>query len=429
MNIAYSPSFSHGRAMEIAVAATGHKFVQLTALRSPHAQSHHLPAKTDDYSMALLDVTIDTSGALRLIEANGSNGALTSLTSEGDSARAAHMCATLQARHPGGGKGVALLGHQAGFLFLPEFFYRAECFHEKVSALQRSALRTSEEPLGDEELTVVVGELGAIANHCSGQDSRLFYRDRPVVFASNTNLVPELARRGRIAYDAGRTDLVTDFFHEGKLVPLIHDKCAQQQVAEGTGIVPLLNAEVYTHDDCLSEVRRLRSGGAALVLKMNGGSGGAGIEFLPPWLTESEIEERWEALITAAVKKYGPTIDKTIYPVRIFEFARSTDYKVAGNPHLWDLRVQCLISPGYVNVAPVAIRFCPGPFDDRVFSRDSVVSNMTGREPSLRFIRSPWRAADCGTGSVLESCGFTPKTYDRLLRACVAWCENALSNK
>jgi hypothetical protein len=424
----FSSSFSRDRAMEIAVAAAGHKFIHITRLRSPEARSHHFPAKTDAYSIALLDVTIDVSGALRLIEANGSNGASTSLSAGGDNNRAAHMCATLEARHPHGEKAVALLGHQAGFLLIPEFFRRAECFHEKVSGVRRSALRAPEEPLGDEDLTVVAGELGAIASHCAAQQGRLFYRGRPVVFGTNTNLVPELARQSRIHYHEGDTDLMTDFFHEGKLVPLIHDKYAQQRVAAGTGIVPLLCTEVYSRDACLSEVHRLRSSGTTLFLKMNGGSGGAGIEILPGRLTESKVKERWDALITSATQKYGPAIDKTIYPVRIFEFARSTDYLVAGKPHLWDLRVQCLISPGSVDVAPVLIRLCPEPFDERVFSRDSVVSNLTGREPSLRYVRSPWRAADCGTGSVLEQCGFTPEIYDRLLRACVAWCEHALSS-
>jgi hypothetical protein len=168
--------------------------------------------------------------------------------------------------------------------------------------------------------------------------------------------------------------------------------------------------------------------GNALVFKMNGGSGGAGIEFLPPWLTESEIEVRWDALVAGAVEKYGRTVEQTLYPVRIFEFARSTGYKVAGREHLWDLRVQCLIAPGSVEVAPAVIRLCPQPFDERVFARDSVISNLTGREASLRYMRSPWEAADSGAGTTLEYCGFTHRIYEHLIQAVVAWCEQAMAS-
>jgi hypothetical protein len=39
-----------------------------------------------------------------------------------------------------------------------------------------------------------------------------------------------------------------------------------------------------------------------------------------------------------------------------------------------------MITPGAVEIAPAVIRLCPKPFDERVFSRNSVVSNLTGRE-------------------------------------------------
>lgn len=422
-----STSTAHDRAIEIAVATAGHKFPQLSALRSPRALSHRFAAKTDDYSMVLLDVTLDTAGALRLIEANGSNAALSSLTATGDDSRAAHMCATLTAKYRGEERGVALLGHQAGFLHIPEFFARAGRFSEFVSAQWPTSLRGTDESLGDETVTVIAGELGAIAHHCAEKDGRLFYRDRPAVFATNTNLLPELARQGRISYRAGHAELSTRFFHEGKLVPLIHDKSAQQRVADGTGIVPLRHAAGHTRAECLAEATRLRNGGNALVLKMNGGSGGAGIEFLPPWLSDSEVEVRWDELVASAAKKYGAAVEQTLYPVRIFEFTRSTGYEVAGRSHLWDLRIQCLVTPGAVEVAPSVVRLCPEPFDECVFARGSVVSNLTGRPASLDFMRSSWQPADNGIGTTLESCGFTSSIYDRLLSACVAWCERAMA--
>lgn len=413
--------------MEIAVAAAGHNFPQLTALRSPHASNHRFAANTDDYAIALLDVTLEHTGAIRLIEANGSNAALSSLTTSGDYARAAHMCATLAAKYRGDVKGVALLGHQAGFLHIPEFFNRAELFQNLVSAKWPSVLRAPSELLGDEEITVVPGELGAIARHCVERDGRLFYRDRLVVFASNPNLLPELARQGRLGYRAGHADLPTEFFHEGKLTPLIHDKSAQQRMADGTGIVPLRHADCYSRAECIAQTLRLHRGGNALVLKMNGGSGGAGIEFVPPWSTEPEIELRWDELVASAIKKYGPSVEQTLYPVRIFEFARSTGFQVAGRPHLWDLRVQCLIAPGTVDVAPAVVRLCPEPFDEHIFSRNSLISNLTGREASLRFMRSPWEPSESGAGTTLECCGFTPVIYEKLLHASVAWCERAMA--
>lgn len=425
MNTLERPDFLR-RAMEIAVASAGHSFPSLTALHNRSARSHRVTATTTHHSIALLDITLDIDGELRLIEANGSNAALSSLTADGDDGRSAHMAAAFEARNQGNVRGVALLGHQPGFLHIPEFFMRAGLFAEKLNVRQDVRLRDANESLGDERLTVVAGPLDVIASQCEESDGRLLYRKQPVLFAANTNLLPELARQGRIGYQRGQAKVDLGFFHEGKLASLIHDKSGQQRTADGTGIKPLASADCFSREACLACVRKFHESGQIAVLKINGGSGGAGIEFAHLGNTQADMFQCWDSLVTSATRKYGGSIERTMFPVRVVEFAQSTPYRVGAGDHLWDLRVQCLVWPGFVEVSPVVLRLCPEPFEKSVFSRDSVVSNLTGRKAGTQFMRSPWQVADDGRSTVLDACGLGGNIYDALINACAKWCEKAM---
>ncbi|MEA1151653.1 hypothetical protein U8Y08_27570, partial [Klebsiella pneumoniae] len=71
------------------------------------------------FSFFLIDVTVEADGAIRLIEANTSNAALSS-TGAGDDDRAEHMARAFEARVAKGASVVAILAFQPGFIHLPE---------------------------------------------------------------------------------------------------------------------------------------------------------------------------------------------------------------------------------------------------------------------------------------------------------------------
>ena len=158
---------------------------------------------------------------------------------------------------------------------------------------------------------------------------------------------------------------------------------------------------------------------------MNAGSGGAGIEFFPPSMNEQEVRARLDMLVDSVLVKYGPNAERTLYPIRFFEFAQSTDYDLYGNKHLWDMRIECLINPGYIEVTPCVIRLCPAPFNRETFDRDGVVSNLTGREPTLRYMRAPSAIRKSRGYPVLKEIGVTAEILDRVIKSCAAWSEAA----
>ena len=78
-----------------------------------------------------------------------------------------------------------------------------------------------------------------------------------------------------------------------------------------------------------------------------------------------------------------------------------------------------LVYPGFAQVLPSLIRICPAPFDGKSFARDSVVSNLTDRPPSLEFVRS---AFDVET---LANLGITLELLKEMAYASALWCESA----
>jgi hypothetical protein len=431
-------------AMELALLAAGHRFPRLSQVGAawgddtggPTAVEVNPPVEapvssdivSDGFSFFILDVTLTHQGKIVLIEANGSNAALTSSVLGKDDKRARHMYNSYLNKKKLKGSVVALLPYQKGLLHVAEFFGRAGLFAEFVSAEFLTRLCNTEENLGSETLSVVCGEIADIAKDCSRNGNELLYKNRPVVFATNPNLLPELARGGVIrTTDGVHYNMPTPFFHEGRCTRVVHDRALQQDLAEGTNITPLSYEVANTLADCLPAVRRLHKKGHVAVGKMNAGSGGAGIEFFPPELSDDEITTNLGTIVNSATTKYGAAAMLTMFPMRFFEFARSTDYELYGAGHIWDLRLQCLISPGRVEITPCVIRICSEPFDGRTYSRESVVSNLTGRDPATlgRFMRSPAAHRRSQPSTVLESIGIEEEIMKRILDGCAQWCEAA----
>jgi hypothetical protein len=406
-------------AIELAVQASGHRFPMLSTIGDGGALTppQRYLSVAHGFSLFLLDLTVTETGEIRLIETNGSNSALSSLSERGDVTRARHMFQAFYSK-PGYGQGAALLAHQPRFLHIPEFFNRGGLFAALVDddLGGRVHLRGPEMVPGKEAVTVVCGAIPEIADHITRADGGLRYYDRPVTFAANPNLLAELARREIIEFDGTEYDLDTWFYHEGPCVRMIYDKIAQQTAAVGTDITPIPCEEVFTRAETVAAIGRFHARGATAVAKMRAGSGGTGIEFFPPTMTLPDIELRLDELIATAVEKYGDQAERTLWPVQLFEFVQSVPFSIDGNPHLWDLRVECLVSPGQVEVTPCMVRVCPAPFDPVSFDRAGVVSNLTGRAPSLQFLRPPSALATAGIGS---------DELDRIMAACAQWSDHA----
>jgi len=311
---------------------------------------------------------------------------------------------------------------------MAEFFGRAGLFAELVARNQPTRLCDTVENLGDdEEISIVCGTIPDIASHVTCTDGILHFKGRPVAFGTNPNLLAELLRRNVIQRSGDWYDIDTTFYHEGICTPLVHDKAVQQDVAEGTGIVPLHNLSAYTIEECIDVLNEFWNLGLVAVGKMNAGSGGAGIEFFPPG-EPALAEIRLRNILDSAKAKHGDEVMKSIFPIRFFEFAESTPYSLYGNNHLWDLRFQCLIYPGYIEVTPCVIRLCPKPFDRVTYEWDGVVSNLTGRNPDSlgRQLRSPAaKRRSVPNQTVLESVGITEEILTEVEKSCARWAEAA----
>ena len=82
------------------------------------------------------------------------------------------------------------------------------------------------------------------------------------------------------------------------------------------------------------------------MVKPNAASGGVGVEVVVPGATDAEIARVVDAVIERYVAKYGEGSEATVFPLRGFEFARSTGSPLDGADHLWDLRIAVLFEPG-----------------------------------------------------------------------------------
>ena len=408
--------------LELALSSAGHPFPRLSKLVT-HCADRSFPVRirtdTTGFSIAILDITLTACGNIHLIEANGSNGGLTSIAAGHDGARASHMALTFDSKEKPAQSVAVLLPFKPGFMHLAEFFARAHLFATLISKTYQARLCLPNEDVGNEQVSIVCGTIPAVADGIERIGHQLLFQGRTVAFACNPNLLPELARRSIIAAHDGFYDIDPSIFHEGRLVPLIHDKGAQQVVSGGTGITPLEYSLAWSFEECLAVIRTFHEKGKVAVGKMNAGSGAAGISFFPPALSTAAIRTSLKGLFRSAEAAHGRNVAKTVFPVRFFEFARSSDFLINGRQHLWDIRMLCLIYPTFVEVTPCLIRICPAPFDGSVYDRDSVVSNLTGRKPSLQWVRS---AFDRSAWQVL---GIDARVLTSMATACARWCESA----
>jgi len=404
------------------------------ALARAKGYPREYPAEViDDWGIVFVDVVLDAvTGRPFCHEVNGPN-AVGSDALTGDSraraeseARQALQRARERGYLDGDGRlltpAVSVHAHQHWKAFRTggEFFPRVEDFAELMDARLGGSpvcLRGAGEPLGDEMLSVVLGDVPAVARHLvvDPATQRLGYRGRPLIFAGNPNLLPELVRTRKVAAAGGRaTDLDLRVFHAWRLVHLVHDKGRQQELLEGTGIEPLPYFEAASLEEARICARALLAGGP-VVVKPNGASGGTGVHVVVPGMTDAEIADRIEAVIADCARKYGDNAEASAFPIRGFPFVRSTGYPMSDGDHLWDLRIAVQFEPGRAAVYPVTLRLAPRPFDPRSFhrDRDQWISNVSGRQETLLKSGMDDRA--------LAAVGLSPDRLEQIFRASVRW--------
>lgn len=349
----------------------------------------------------LLDVTYTDDGRLVVIEANGSNGATSSIGNH-DRHRVRHMREAVCGRGGPIAGEVAVLAHQDGFHHIPEFYARAGAFVASIEQLgvTCNVLAPGEEPRSS-SYNVLVGDIPTIAPLLLRDQRDLKYLDARVGFATNPNLLPALARCG---VEVGALQL--SFFHEGALALLAHDKAAQQEICQGTPFTALWNREAATMEEVVLHVRELHRLGTAAVVKPNATSGGTGVRIVP---VGNDPDPVVRALVAETIQRYGAGTEATLFPLRTFEFAQAALLPRQDGAHLWDLRLELIASPGRVTARPVMVRLCPAPFSGDLV-HDAVVSNLTGRVASTQFILDP---------GVIEQ--VQPGLLDQLVEAGLAW--------
>jgi hypothetical protein len=244
---------------------------------------------------------------------------------------------------------------------------------------------------------------------------RFEYHGRPVIFAGNPNLLPELVRTRKLPREAlGHSAPELRIFHAWRLMHVFHNKALQQQLLRGTGVEPLRCFEAATREDAFQRAGQLLSRGP-VVLKPNACSGGAGVHIATPGMTDEELRVRIATVVDDCVAKYGENSEATVFPLRGFEFIRSTDFPLPDGGRLWDLRIAVLFEPGRARAFPVSLRLAAQPFDPQSFHlhRDQWVSNVSGRQQTL--LKSGM------DDEALRAVGLTPDILERAMQSCVRW--------
>jgi hypothetical protein len=385
----------------------------------------------DDWGMIFVDITLDdATGDLVCHEVNGPNAVGSdALTGDSELRARNEACQALRRTQElgylgGGGRLTTPIAtvhahqHWKYFRTGGEFYPRVARFADAFAELMPDnslACHAAGDALGGADIAVVTGDVPSVAHNISidPQSGRFHYLGRPVVFLGNPNLLPELSRIGKLGRDErGRANMRV--LHAWRLAPLFHDKATQQQLFEGTGIRPLRHFSADSKEEAATKARAMLAHGP-VVLKPSDTSGGAGVTVVVPAMDDAEIEARIDTLLAECAVKYGDNCETMIFPIRGFEFVRSTGSPMEDGQHLWDLRIAVLFEPGKAQAFPVSLRFAPLPFDPDSFhrNRDQWISNVSGRRET--FLKSGMDDA------VLAGVGMSHELIDRAMQACVRW--------
>lgn len=391
----------------------------------------------DDCGILFIDVTLDAAtGEVVCHEVNGPNAVGSdALTGEStlraaneaqQAIRRAREYAYIGADNRFTTKVVTIHAHQhwkffrTGGEFYPRVAAFADCLGTELPGASIECFAAGN-TLGDEDVAVIMGDVPAVAANIELDNvkRRFVYRGRPVVFMGNPNLLPELIRTGKMLRTAGHSsEPALRIVHAWRLAGIIHDKSRQQELFENTGIRPLRHFSASSADETITKCREMLAFGP-VVIKPSGTSGGAGVNVIVAAMSDADIRKQIWMLLDECRAKYGENSDAMVYPLRGFEFVRSTGYPMEDGDHLWDLRIAVLFEPGRAFTYPVSLRLTPDAFDPDRFHHDrrQWVSNVSGRRETL--LKSGMDDA------VLDRIGMNQALIDQAMRACVRWTQKA----
>jgi len=221
-----------------------------------------------------------------------------------------------------------------------------------------------------------------------------------------------LGRLARSGNGYAGADLRT--VHGWRLTKAVHDKGLQQALMRGTGLRPLRYFEAFSEEEALAGAKEMLRAGP-VVLKPNAGSGGTGVHVVVPEMDDATISARIASVLSDCRDKYGANVESFVWPLRGFEFVRSTDYPMEDGGHVWDLRIAVLFEPGRAQLFPVSLRIAPQAFDPSTFhdARDQWISNVSGR--SVTLLKSGMDDA------ALEAVGLTPEKLEAAFKGTLRW--------
>lgn len=343
------------------------------------------------WTMCLPDLILDHSGAWRATEVNVSNAAGTS-SHLADLCRVHHEIGTLFARGTALPDGSALLRpYSPDTRSTPEILVRAGVVGGLLRATtgRATSMATAKSrTLAEDGLVVVVDDIPSLAHQLRLEGSALFYRDRPVVFLNNPNLLVELARRTHTPVATILEGLNSDVLHEGKTMAALGlDKVRQQELCAGTLLVPVAAQRCDKMEEVVDVALAMADTYGGSVIKPDAASGGTGVVPVDPDASRDEVEQELLVATKKLAAKYGTNWSETCR-LAVYEFVHAQPAESADGPRRWDLRLEVLVSPLETVVTPLSARLCPSPIGKRICRADSV-GNQTDRSKGEAEAISP----------------------------------------
>ena len=308
---------------------------------------------------------------------------------------------------------VAVLPHGKQFLHIPEFLARATQlnFALRNQGIATEYLYPGATPAPN-RVNIVVGDIATLASnlYCDGD---MTYHGAPVCFIQNGNILPELVRQGKCEKVES---LNLAIFHEGRGVLIANNKSKQQDLCHNTGFVPLDWAEGNDVPAFVAKVERMLETFELVAIKPNIGSQGIGVDFVG---RGDFVKAKVQSQVANLRTNYGSNADLTSFPLRAFEWVKSKPIshpKRSSGEHLWDLRVEVLVSPQQIRAIPLIARVCPAEYrGDHPHNVAAIKSNLSGRDPSTDDLITP--------AELWHRLGFD--YTGRILEAAASWAEKA----
>jgi hypothetical protein len=374
------------------------------------------------FTYCLPDVLIDRRGDIRLTEVNTSNGAVT-FPHQADLPRVMHMVDALLGRGKELSDGsVVLVPRSQDTPSHPEIRLRAAHFAaalHQVTGIATHVVYTAGADLPESGIVVVSDTIPQLAPLLARTGATLWFRGREVVFFNNQNLVAAIARNERSHLNQVFAELDPAILHEGTLMGSIGmNKGLQQELAAGTGIVPIETQRGGGLDDTIQLAYEMAQTFGGAVVKPDAASGGTSVIMVDKIHDRDTIRTMIAAGADQMAKKYGAGWEDTC-PIRVYEFVDALPaVRADGAAFRWDMRFEVLARPDATVITPLIARTCPDPIGP-VITQGSAVTNLTGRPKGGNERLS--------ASQLLARTGLDEELFERVADGLQAWTSNALA--